>query len=135
MRRVTFLVVALLVAGCAAGAGGDFASADLAADLEAAGATVREAGEVEQAFFSVGGQIFSVDGQDVQVFEYSGAASRQAESDQISSDGTAIGTTMVTWIDQPNFWARDRLIVLYVGRDADMVNLLNRILGSSITEG
>ena len=133
MRRVTFLVVALLVAGCAAGGSGDYASADLAADLEAAGATVREAGEVEQAFFSPTGRLLNIDGVDLQVFEYSEVASRQVESDQISSDGSTIGTTMITWVDQPNFWAKGRLIVLYVGRDAATIEMLSGILGEPLT--
>ena len=133
MSRVTFLVVALLVAGCAAGGSGDYASADLAADLEAAGATVREAGEIEQAFFSPTGRLLNVNGFDLQVFEYSEVASRQVESDQISSDGSTIGTTMITWVDQPNFWAKDLLIVLYVGQDAATIEMLSGILGEPLT--
>ena len=116
-----------------AGGGNDYGSADFTADLEAAEATVRQAGEVEQAFFSVGGQLLSLDGQDVQVFEYPDAAYRQTESDQISSDGSTIGTTMITWVDQPNFWAKGRLIVLYVGRDAATIEMLSGILGEPLT--
>jgi len=27
---------------------------------------------------------------------------------------------MVTWVDQPNFWAKGRVIALYVGKDEEV---------------
>ena len=49
-------------------------------------------------------------------------------------DGSPNPTTMVTWIDQPNFWARGRLIVLYVGRQAATIERLSSALGQPLTE-
>ena len=135
VRRAMLLSVAFLLAGCSAGAGGDYRTADLVADLEAGGATVQEGGEVEQAFFSPVGRLLSIDGVDVQVFEYPDAAARQAGSDQIGPDGSEIGTTMVTWVDEPHFWAKDRLIVLYVGQDAATIAALGSMLGEPIAGG
>ncbi|HET7010144.1 MAG TPA: hypothetical protein VFI11_05165 [Anaerolineales bacterium] len=109
-------------------------AAEFVQALEAAGATVEPAGPIEQEFFTVEGRLFAVNGADVQVFEYADAAAREADSSQISADGGSIGTTMVTWIDQPNFWAKDRLIVLYVGRDQALIDLLSGILGEPLTE-
>lgn len=107
---------------------------DLVDALRAAGANVEPAGEVEQAFFSVKGQKIEVNGAEVQVFEYTDDPARKVESDQISPDGASIGTSMVTWIDQPNFWAKGRLIVLYLGKDPAMLNMLNTVLGDSLTQ-
>ena len=107
---------------------------DLVDALRSAGATVEPAGEVDQPFFSVKGQKVEVNGTEVQVFEYSDDAARKAESDQISPNGTTIGTSMVTWIDQPNFWAKGRLIVLYLGKDPAMLSLLDKVLGDPITQ-
>ena len=102
--------------------------------LRAAGATVEPIGEIEQAFFSVKGQKIKVNGAEVQVFEYSDEPSRKAESDLISPDGTNIGTSMITWVDQPNFWAKGRLIVLYLGKDPAILSLFNSVLGDPITK-
>ena len=102
--------------------------------LRAAGATVELAGEVEQAFFSVKGQKVQVNGAEVQVFEYSDEAARQAESDLISPDGISIGTSMITWVDQPNFWAKGNLIVLYLGKDPAIFSLFNPVLGDPLTQ-
>ena len=103
--------------------------------LTASGASVEIDGEVEQSFFSVGGRIIRVDGQDVQVFEYPDPESRQADSDQISPDGSEVGATMITWIDTPHFWAKDRLIVVYVGQDEATIAALSAVLGAPIAGG
>ena len=103
--------------------------------LIASGASVEIDGEVEQTFFAVPGRILRVDGQDVQVFEYPDSESRQADSDQVGPDGSEIGTTMVTWIDTPHFWAKDRLIVIWVGQDESTIAALSAVLGEPIAGG
>lgn len=144
-QKIVFMLMvaglALILAACSSGApestavpGGDIGGyTDLVNALAAEGATVEPAGEVEQPFFRVKGQTIKVNGADVQVFEYDDAAAREAESSQISADGSSIGTSMVSWIDQPNFWAQGRLIVLYVGTDEGMLDLLTSILGQPLT--
>jgi len=140
---LALLAVALLLAACGApadesvdgsAAGALGSTAGLLEALQATGATVQLTEEIEQPFFDVVGQIIRVDGAEVQVFAYEDEESRQAASALISPDGRTVGVDMVTWIDQPNFWARGRLIVLYVGRDPEIIALLSNVLGESITE-
>ena len=107
--------------------------AELITNLEAAGAQVEIGETLQESILSVAPQIIIVNGADVQVFEFEDEASREAASALISENGSEIGTSMVTWIDQPNFWAKGRLIVLYVGKEASMIDLLTRILGDPIT--
>jgi hypothetical protein len=114
--------------------GGPSGASTFIDDLRAAGATVTLVDEVNQPFFSVPGQVIRIDGTDVQVFEYEDWDARQAESDTISADGATIGATAVTWADRPNFWAAGRLIVLYVGKDARLVDLVTSLLGEPMTE-
>ena len=145
--RIAFrtLLLSLLLVGCAraastpaapsaGGEGAAFSYDDLMGALEAGGATVEPTGELEQAFFSVIGRTIRIDGADVQVFEYVDEASRLAESSLIAPDGGSIGTTMVTWVDQPTFWSKGRLIVLYVGREAAVIKKLGGLLGDPLTE-
>ncbi len=103
--------------------------------LEEDGVAAEPGGTIDQEFFTVTGQVIEVDGESVQVFEYSDEAARKADSDLIGEDGSSVGTTMITWIDTPHFWAQGRLIVLYVGSNAEIVNALNRALGEPIAEG
>ncbi|HZD55167.1 MAG TPA: hypothetical protein VE136_00470 [Anaerolineales bacterium] len=107
---------------------------DLVDALRGAGATVEPTGEVNQPFFDVTGQVIKVNGAEVQVFEFADETARKGVSDQIPPSGSPIGTTMVTWIDQPNFWAKGDVIVLYIGQDEATIDLLTSVLGEPLTE-
>lgn len=103
--------------------------------LRGTGAAVAPVQEVVQPFFAVPGQVIAVNGAEIQVFEYPDEAARQVDSDVISPDGYSIGTSSVGWIDQPHFWIKGRLIVLYVGSDQPTLALLTGILREAITSG
>lgn len=97
--------------------------------LRAAGATVESAGAVSQPFFSVKGQVIKVNGEDVQVFEYTDAAAAEAEAATVSPDGGSIGTSMVTWVAAPHFYKTGKLIVLYIGNNQTSLAALETALG------
>jgi len=101
--------------------------------LRGAGAEVEPVEEIQQPFFDATGQIIRVNEADVQVFEFVDEATRKAASDQVSPDGSSTGTTMITWVDQPNFWAKGQVIVIYVGKDAATIDLLSSVMGKPIT--
>jgi hypothetical protein len=42
---------------------------------------------------------------------------------------------MVEWVSAPHFWASGKIIVLYVGDDAEAVDLLTGALGAPIAQG
>jgi hypothetical protein len=103
--------------------------ASLVAALEASGATVETGEPITQPFFSPQGNIPKVNGADVQVFEYESAEARESEASQVAPDGGSIGTSMVTWMDTPHFYKTGRMIVLYVGSDETILNLLESVIG------
>lgn len=91
--------------------------------------------EVEQPFFSVKARVIAVGDEQVQVLEYPDEATAQTEADAISPDGSSIGTSMVTWIGTPHFYRSGKLLVLYVGDNADLLAALEAILGAQIAGG
>jgi hypothetical protein len=97
--------------------------------IRAAGATVEPDQPVEQPFFSVKGDILKVNGADVQVFEYNTAEEMEADAAKVAPDGGSIGTSMVSWMEPPHFYKAGRIIVLYVGQDQAVLDLLNAVLG------
>lgn len=97
--------------------------------LRAGGAEVELGDSIEQAFFNVTGQIIKVNDQDVQVFEYESAEKMEADANQVAPDGGSIGTSMVTWIEPPHFFKSGRVLVLYVGQDQAVTDLLKGVLG------
>lgn len=103
--------------------------ATLISALEGSGATVEIGEPVSQVFFSTEGTLLKVKGADVQVFEYESAEEMENEASQVSPDGGSIGTSMVTWVDVPHFYKANRIIVLYVGNDASVLDVLESALG------
>jgi hypothetical protein len=99
------------------------------------GATIEAVSTIDQPFFSVEGQVITVNGTRVQVYEYPSEGARQADSSEISTDGATIGMTMVTWLDRPTFWAKGRLIVLYLGTDQATVDLVSAVMDEPIAQG
>ncbi len=98
-------------------------------NLRAAGATVEPAGDVEQPFFSVKGQVIKVNGQDIQVFEYADDIAADTEAALVSPDGGSIGTTMPFWVAPPHFYKAGRIIVLYIGENGAVIDVLESVLG------
>ncbi|MGH2626996.1 MAG: hypothetical protein ACRDHY_10140 [Anaerolineales bacterium] len=103
--------------------------------LRAAGATVEPVREIRQPFLSVPGKVLTVNGVEIQVFEYENEAAMRAEAETISADASSVGTTIVTWVDAPHFFASGKLIVIYVGTESWLVKLLGAILGQPIAVG
>ena len=102
---------------------------EFVAAARSAGATAESAGTVSQVFFEPEGKVVSIDGQDVQVFEFAGEEEVDAAVQSISQDGSSIGTSMVTWVAAPHFYKGGRLIVLYVGEDGGVIEVLDQVLG------
>ena len=96
--------------------------------LRAAGAQVEPGDPVVQDLLSVPGQVIKVNGADVQVFEYASADAMEADAAQVSPDGSSIGTSMVTWMAKPHFFKAGRLLVLYIGDDAAVLDVLKSAL-------
>jgi hypothetical protein len=102
--------------------------ASLVAALHAAGATTNVGDPVMQDFFTPEGQIITVNGADIQVFEYESPEAMESEAALVAPDGGSIGTSMVTWMDAPHFYKAGRIIVLYVGSDAAILDLLENVI-------
>ncbi|MHB8855986.1 MAG: hypothetical protein ACYC6K_05125 [Bellilinea sp.] len=103
--------------------------------LRAAGATVESGDSVEQPFFAVSGQILPVNQTEVQVFEYGTAEAMETDASLVASDGASVGTTMISWIAPPHFYKTGRIIVLYLGEDTAVLDLLNQVLGVQFAGG
>lgn len=83
----------------------------------------------ESSPFSVPIRVVSVGGADIQVFEFQNELDAEVASFTVSEDGTEIGTSIIRWMDAPHFYAKGKIIVLYVGQNPEIMNLLESLLG------
>ena len=112
--------------------------ADLRGALESKGHAVRFATERDtSAMFGVFPTTLCVDrAESVRVYEYGSVDARAKISEGISGDGSTVtdGNQIrsVRWIAAPHFYARGRLLVLYVGEESTLVADLTSVLGPTI---
>jgi len=113
-------------------------------NLRAAGATVDPAGTGSADFFAPQGQLFTVNGERVETFEFASAEEADAAAAGVSASGTSIVTimpdgtqmaSMVDWVTPPHFYKAGKLIVLYVACDVDVINLLQETMGPQFAGG
>jgi hypothetical protein len=102
---------------------------DLLNKLKSSKLEVEKAGNISQVFFSVEGRIIKIDNEDIQVFEYPDKSKADSDIVLISADGSTIGTNMITWVSDPHFYRTDKLLILYIGTNEEIIELLNEGLG------
>lgn len=98
--------------------------------LTAEGAVIEEGDEISQPFFSVPAKTATINGEDLQVFEYLSEKTIDEDASAVSSSGSTIGTNMVSWIQPPHFYKSGKIIVIYLGSNRDIMNILEDILGT-----
>ncbi len=103
--------------------------ASLLTELRTAGATVEIDNTVSQDFFTPEGTIITVDGESLQVFEYDNKEDMEAEASQVASDGSSVGTSMMMWVDDPHFYKSGRILLLYIGSNSSILDLLDGVIG------
>jgi hypothetical protein len=107
----------------------------LLATLQGAGLDVSAAGDVSQSFFSVPGKVLVLNGEEIQVYEYPAPEAAQADAGNVSVDGSSVGATMVDWISTPHFFRTENIILIYVGVNQDVLQVLQSLLGSQFAGG
>lgn len=134
-------MVALSSLGACDRPAGPTGSADLTAwmaALRSEGATVASGDPLPASayrFFSVPPQQIVVNGQPVSAFEYRAASDATADAARVSPDGQPSPNAIIEWVSTPRFYRRDRLIVLYVGCKTDVIQPLDRTLGTAFAVG
>jgi hypothetical protein len=114
--------------------------------VTATGATAEVTGSVhDYTLFTAQLVKMRVNENDVTLYVYPGINARQTVSNQIRPDGSALivpsGTdgafTMTTfeWGDVPHFWVDGYLIILYIGQNQAMIDLMTMLYGPQIADG
>jgi hypothetical protein len=134
---MAYLLLTLILAACGgqpASAQG-YGTAEFLEELRAKGAEAETGESVEQPFFSVIGTFVNWNGESIQVFEYASAETMESDAVLVDASGSSIGTSMVSWMGTPHFYKKGRILVLYVGDNAETLTLLESVLGSQFAGG
>lgn len=106
----------------------DYAS--LVGSIKSRGIAVDLVEELDDSPFSTTTKVISVGGATIQVYEFQSESDAESAILTVSEDGTEIGTSIIRWIDTPHFYAKGKIIVLYVGQNPEVTSLLESFLGN-----
>jgi hypothetical protein len=124
-----------------------FSYADLLAALHSRGATVQERGAASWSVTFQGADHhhqLSVNGAQVDAYEYATTSAAQADAGRVSSNGSTFrvdsgpyGSSVVNvdWDAPPHHYRRGRVIVSYIGDDRAIIGLLTAVLGLQFAGG
>ena len=113
-------------------------------NLRAAGATVDPAGTESADFLAPEKQLLTVNGEDIQAFEFGSAKEADAAAGGVSATGSSIVTTMadgteiasmILWVAPTHFYKAGKLIALYVGSEGDVIDVLQETMGPQFAGG
>src|SRR5712691_2043356 len=106
---------------------------ELVAKLRASGAKVIPGADMNQPFMDVRGRTLTVNGEQLQVYEYASMADANTQAARISPDGTAFTTVsssggpgsaiQVDWVKPPHLYKAGRIIVMYIGTNESLLHL------------
>ena len=92
-------------------------------------------GPISQSFIGVPGQLLTVNGIEIQVYEYPGPEEAMHDASQVTPDGGAVGQISIMWVATPHFYLEGVLMVLYLGDDAPLQTVLEEALGPQFAGG
>lgn len=108
----------------------------LIGDLADAGADAFAQETFDGAPLAAQAELVCVNGEEVRVYGYSSAEERAAAAARIDpNDPSNVGTAIIDWVGWPRFWERDRILVLYAGRDEATIDLLVSVMGDPFAVG
>jgi len=94
---------------------------------------------VVEHLLSVGSRDVWIDSEVLSVFQYDSRVAMQRDAGFILPNGLGISQpdmeTRISFRQVPRWFKDGRIIVLYIGRDGDIVNLLTEILGDYFAGG
>ena len=72
----------------------------------------------------------SLNGQNVQVYEFADEQSAMAGASTISADGGMVLGQSVAWVGQPHFYRIGNMILLYLGNNPSLIHPLEQLAGA-----
>jgi hypothetical protein len=137
----TLVLVATVSCGGSLAAPGDSQTTGRVATLiealtrQGATAVSMERVTAESYCLSVRARRLVVNGENVYAFEYDSPQAAGRDAAGISPDASSITAAgqacMPAWTGPPRFYRQDRLIVLYVGADQNVISVLDTVLGGA----
>jgi hypothetical protein len=97
--------------------------------LRKLGFRVDAVSEISPPFFTASGRLVSIEGSDLQIFEYPDEDAALVEAGRVACNGHAVGTEMVAWVAAPHFFRKGKLLAVYLGSNKQVLGTLREVFG------
>jgi hypothetical protein len=108
---------------------GSASAKTLLSALRDSGLEPRQVDRITQAFFTVPATVYQLRGGELQVYEFPNEERAAREAETVSADGSSVGTSKVFWMAPPHCFRAGALLVLYLGSDEQVLDILRAKLG------
>ena len=109
---------------------GSVSARTLLSALHASGLEPRQVDRITPAFFTVPATVYQIRDGVLQVYEFPNEERAAREAETVSADGSSVGTSKVLWMAPPHFFRAGALLVLYLGSDEQVLDILRAKIGS-----
>ena len=140
MRTIRLVLLGFLAGACStqpadsASPVGQVTPDSVVEALSRAGLEVKPAGEIEQPFWTRRAQVFTVEGDDLQFYEFADEDAARRAAGQVAPGGGSIGPSSMSWIAPPHFYRSGRTIAIYLGTNRAVLDALQSRMGNPFAE-
>jgi hypothetical protein len=97
--------------------------------LRTSGLEPRQVDRITPAFFSMPATVYQIRDGELQVYEFPTEERAAREAETVSADGSSVGSSKVLWKAPPHFFRAGALLVLYLGSDEQVLDVLRAKIG------
>ena len=125
---VVILAIASIVLNKASPTPGKYK--EITDSLKTANLTLSEGAEISQPFIPAAGKIYTISGEDVQLYEFESDKDARDFSLTVLPDATQIGNSNILWVGDPHLFMSGNVMAIYVGSSQPILSALASAMGT-----
>ena len=110
-----------------------FTTSSFIDSMQLNGAAISKVGPLNISLFSVPGTVYTLEGEQIILFQYDSLSNAARDAALISGNGSIINGKEYAWQATPHFYLSGQLMVLYLGSTERSLALLSYVVGQPFT--
>lgn len=103
--------------------------------LEKAGIKIKAITKGSNTFLKGEATDININEEFVNVYEYKNSDQMEADLKTIRSDGSVVGGAIIEWLYTPHLYKNGNIIVLYVGENKEIKEMIQKLVGNQFAGG
>lgn len=103
--------------------------------LEKAGTKIKAITKGSNTFLKGEATAININEEFINVYEYKNSNQMEADLKTISGDGSIVGNAIIEWLYTPHIYKSGDIIVLYVGENSEIKDIIQKLVGNQFAGG